>query len=275
MNATVVGLASTYARVSLKKFVYSITRRNNAQRGTGNIQRNTTAPHDPLEAVPRTIRIPPVPCREDLVRVAEMKFRVLGRAVEVGVYKGVFAKHNIRQWGGDYWCVDAWGKRPEQNGTARDPALHSTNMMHMMSETVQRLKPYGSRVHITRQTSLEAARSFEDRFFDWVYIDALHTYEASLDDMRAWWPKLRSGGLFSGDDYGDYQDTALVHAERWRHTYGPAPVVSRWGVARAAQQFADEVGRQLMITWMKGHTGTQPSEGNVSCYLYPAWYLIK
>lgn len=111
---------------------------------------------------------------------------------------------------------------------------------------------------------------------DWIYVDALHTYDASLADMRAWWPKLRHGGLFSGDDYADHMDTELVSARRWRHAYGPGPnIVSHWGVPRAAQQFANEVGRQLMITWMKGHTGTQPSEGNLSCYLFPAWYILK
>ena len=31
----------------------------------------------------------------------------------------------------------------------------------------------------------------------------------------------------------------------------------------------------LMITWMKGTGGTQPDAGNLSCYQFPAWYLIK
>ena len=41
--------------------------------------------------------------------------------------------------------------------------------------------------------------------------DALHTYEAVLADLRAWWPRLRRGGLLSGDDYGDERDLSLIH----------------------------------------------------------------
>ena len=42
--------------------------------------------------------IPPVPCREDLAIVAERYFNMLGRAAEIGVYKGAFAKNNMRTW---------------------------------------------------------------------------------------------------------------------------------------------------------------------------------
>jgi len=214
--------------------------------------------------------IPPVPCREDLAIVAERYFHKLGRAAEIGVYKGAFSKNNLFTWSGDYYCIDAWETRSaNETGSYKVTA----SIMHSAMERLHRWK---DRVHFQRQMSLDAARRHADGFFDWIYVDALHTYDASLADMRAWWPKLRHGGLFSGDDYADHMDTELVSARRWRHAYGPGPnIVSHWGVPRAAQQFANEVGRQLMITWMKGHTGTQPSEGNLSCYLFPAWYILK
>ena len=36
---------------------------------------------------------------------------------------------------------------------------------------------------------------------DLVYIDANHQYEAVLNDMVRWLPKVRKGGILSGDDY--------------------------------------------------------------------------
>lgn len=36
---------------------------------------------------------------------------------------------------------------------------------------------------------------------DLVYIDANHEYEAVLNDMADWFPKVRQGGILSGDDY--------------------------------------------------------------------------
>ena len=49
--------------------------------------------------------------------------------------------------------------------------------------------------------SVQAASRFEDEFFDFVYIDADHSYEAVRADLEVWWPKLKPGGLFAGHDY--------------------------------------------------------------------------
>jgi hypothetical protein len=36
---------------------------------------------------------------------------------------------------------------------------------------------------------------------DFVFIDADHTYESLLADLRAWWPLVRSGGAIAGHDH--------------------------------------------------------------------------
>ena len=36
-----------------------------------------------------------------------------------------------------------------------------------------------------------AVSRFADGAFDWLFIDALHTEQALLDDLHAWWPKVR------------------------------------------------------------------------------------
>jgi len=38
---------------------------------------------------------------------------------------------------------------------------------------------------------------------DIIHIDAGHDYASVMADLRAWWPVLRSGGLYIGDDYHD------------------------------------------------------------------------
>lgn len=46
-----------------------------------------------------------------------------------------------------------------------------------------------------------AALSFPDAFFDFVFIDADHSYEQVRRDVLAWRAKLRPGGILSGHDY--------------------------------------------------------------------------
>ena len=37
--------------------------------------------------------------------------------------------------------------------------------------------------------------------FDFIYIDADHSYEACKLDLESYWPKLKQGGIMMGDDY--------------------------------------------------------------------------
>ena len=57
------------------------------------------------------------------------------------------------------------------------------------------------RVTQLRLSSLEAARRFNDSSLDLVYLDAGHSFEAVRNDIRAWLPKVKPGGLIAGDDY--------------------------------------------------------------------------
>lgn len=45
-----------------------------------------------------------------------------------------------------------------------------------------------------------AARSLREAF-DVVWLDADHSYEAVRDDIAAWWPTVKPGGVLGGDDW--------------------------------------------------------------------------
>ena len=128
------------------------------------------------------------------------------------------------------------------------------------------LRHAGARASALRMLSEDAAKMFHDAYFDWIYLDALHTEDAIARDLQVWWPKLRPGGLLSGDDYGDAEDTELVPARRWKSKFGTVagnPNDGPWGTCRALQAFARRHCAVLHVTWMH------------DCYPYPAWYLIK
>lgn len=65
------------------------------------------------------------------------------------------------------------------------------------------VKEFGGKSDITilRSPSLEACKKFPNEHFDFVYIDAVHSYEAVKQDIAAWLPKIKSGGVLAGHDY--------------------------------------------------------------------------
>src|SRR5262245_36532489 len=47
--------------------------------------------------------------------------------------------------------------------------------------------------------SVNASKLFADASVDWVHLDASHGYISVCADIRAWLPKIKSGGWLSGD----------------------------------------------------------------------------
>jgi len=76
---------------------------------------------------------------------------------------------------------------------------------------LQNIEPVSDRVETLRLSSLDAAKQFADRSCDFVFIDASHEYEDVLDDLRAWYPKVKSGGVFAGHDYHWPEVSRAVH----------------------------------------------------------------
>jgi hypothetical protein len=83
-----------------------------------------------------------------------------------------------------------------------DDAMNDAeNLERLCDSTRRRLAQFGSRFVLLRMTSAEAAETITE-FLDFIYIDADHSYEGVKADLRHWAPKVRSGGIISGHDYG-------------------------------------------------------------------------
>ncbi len=52
-----------------------------------------------------------------------------------------------------------------------------------------------------RMPSTMAAELIPNESVDFVFIDAIHTYDHCRADILAWLPKIRPGGMIAGDDY--------------------------------------------------------------------------
>ena len=116
---------------------------------------------------------------------------------------GMFSEELLSRWDGRLLVsVDSW----RQAAVHPDDELHvrpDTQHVDIMKTAATRLGKYGDRSMMLRASSPVAARMFPPGFFDFVYIDASHSADAAMADIMAWWPLVRSGGLFAGHDYFD------------------------------------------------------------------------
>jgi predicted O-methyltransferase YrrM len=167
-----------------------------------------------------------------------MGFKV---GVEVGVYNGEFSRMILdgskveRLYSVDPWLMNN-GRPMTDNFTMAREALLG----------------YGDRSVIVVAKSLTVSTIFGDETLDFVYIDADHSFEGCSDDIRAWFPKVRPGGILSGDDYVD-RGRALVKEQARKKNRG------RRGVVRAVQNFVRQYGLQL----------------NLTCNKCPSWWVVK
>ena len=104
--------------------------------------------------------------------------------------------------------VDLWSA--QDNYRQMDNATTSKNL-ERMEEARRNVARFGTKAVLVRKSSVEAAAQFEDASIDFVYLDARHTYDAVMEDLEAWWPKVRPGGIVAGEDYMDAEEV-------WRMT---------------------------------------------------------
>lgn len=122
------------------------------------------------------------------------------KCVEVGTYKGDFAKKILECDPKDLWLIDPWENQPLDIYPS-DYANASKEQFDKMYKDALKLFEDDRRVHILRDYSLDAAQKFMDESLDFVYLDAVHTTESVLMDMTAWWSKVKPGGWLCGHDY--------------------------------------------------------------------------
>ena len=182
----------------------------------------------------------------------------LRSAAEVGVQRAFFAYELLSRCPGitSYLGVDLWATQASYDDGAN---VDNSTQGRIYDEARERLKPFGDRWRLWRQDSISAAAQVPDGSLDFVYLDARHDYRSVQDDILAWAPKVRSGGILAGHDYIDaseiggswtqYKDGSTSHPTK--------------AVRSAVSEFADLTGRQHLVTY-----------GDLWQNLpYPSWFM--
>ncbi len=78
------------------------------------------------------------------------------------------------------------------------------------------LAPYSGRSTIIKKRFDEAAKDFPDEYFDLIYIDGYaHTGQEEGRTLYDWFPKVKKGGIISGDDYSEKWPKVIEQVDRF------------------------------------------------------------
>jgi predicted O-methyltransferase YrrM len=126
-----------------------------------------------------TLVLPELKNREGLATLME----ILGgtEMIEIGVGEGLFARDLLRRWPSfrKYYGIDPW---------LGDNANDSRRAYHL---AVDNLKELGvEKIHLIRNSSMNAVNLFPDNSIDLIYIDARHDFCSVFEELTLYYPKV-------------------------------------------------------------------------------------
>lgn len=110
--------------------------------------------------------------------------------------------------------VDIWQTWPDKEAF-RERGGRSYSSVDMEGTYIalkNKIALYGSRARLLRMKTADAAGHYGDKAFDFVFIDADHTYEGVRADIDAWLSKIRPGGWLMGHDFNPRDFPGVVQA---------------------------------------------------------------
>lgn len=158
---------------------------------------------------------------------------------EIGIWKGDnlknLLKHDVEEaYGIDSYC---------NNHLSNKGIEFSLKDLNEMYENVKKLEIKYKNLKIIRELSCKASSLFKDNYFDFIYIDADHSYEHIKEDLEIWYPKVKKGGILSGHDYVNHTLKNGVS----------------FGVIKAVNEFSKKYNLDLFLTEES----------------YPSWIFLK
>lgn len=151
---------------------------------------------------------------------------------EIGVFWAHFSERIMERFDPKLvYLVDPWDKLfgefyPNWGDYTMGGTLSTANAKAAALDVAAR---YPGRVEVVVDYGAAFLAGLPDESLDWVYLDAEHTYEPVLADLKAIAPKLKPEGIIFGDDY--YLNPQAKHK----------------GVLRAVNEFAYKTGRKLVL----------------------------
>lgn len=151
-----------------------------------------------------------------------------GICAEIGVAKGKFSFHILKNnCPKKLYLIDSWENF--DLGYADGNMVLQTEQDNRYLSVLQKVQKF-SNVKIIRKRSIEALETFPDKYFDWIYIDADHSFNGCYNDLKIAKRKVKNEGYICGHDY-----------------LAPGFFVDGFGVNKAVDLFVEETNPQLTL----------------------------
>lgn len=147
--------------------------------------------------------------------------------VEIGVQRAYFSSKLLSS--GVFkklFLVDLWEDHEGYDEKFHDHSSNYLECVKVMSQFPE------DKYEVMKMESTKASEVFPVGSLDFVYLDANHSYEGVKNDIAAWYPKLKKGGILCGDDYHLYP------------TFQFSPDIE-FGVTKAVDEFAIKHKRNI------------------------------
>lgn len=144
-------------------------------------------------------------------------------AAEIGVYEGENASVMLilcpRM---KLYCIDHYTNMDSYSGGPRQEPQFYEQIKRIAAWN---LKRFNGNAQLMILSSEQGSKEFVDGFFDYVYIDGEHTYDAVKKDLELWYPKVKVGGMIAGHDVGMVEVSMAVDELVAKHKISP----DKWG----------------------------------------------
>ena len=106
------------------------------------------------------------------------------------------SKNNI-----NFTCVDTWKGTDDEELHQNIVNTFNGDIFYEFIDNTVLSNNYGT-FNIIKDTSHNAANQFQNSSINFIMLDAGHSYESLMEDIKLWYNKVTPGGIISGDDYG-------------------------------------------------------------------------
>lgn len=164
-----------------------------------------------LYSKPVMAKSEPLDIKEGLSESEEVALTSLASAVttpnatfvEAGSWKGHSASiigKVVKQNGGRLYCIDHW---QGNEGTKNVDRAQDKDIQAIFEHNMKTLELWDY-ITAIKSDSVTASAQFDNNSIDFLFLDADHRYQPFMDELKAWYPKLKAGATICGHDCEGY-----------------------------------------------------------------------